>query len=1473
MVYQLTKFIYTEAWLLQSKRLAGKELSNPLIADDLLKIIWLSMYHGLTNLNIDYQDWSAMKTKWEIKKRVTKGKDGVYRVLPPTTQEEQFADEKERKARTLLLMAVPKDHLSTFSCEWMMPKRLGAITGTWLVVMTKSKKMPKLFWKNSLRHLLYHLKESLEKGYDTVQKNSYHIWIALGVVCQMKMQITVFETSKRTSSSSQAYDKCRLFIKAKRPLQASISQATAQEVIVLIPLPLPKASLCYSWLGSSKGQNYKPVQIEKESLMSMLKIHIMHFNSKYDELKSEFGDQEAALVAHKLAVKKLESQLKASHKQQSSLTEKLNFQANQIFEKDEKLKKYRRIGMKAVKDKDALQQIFDSWSASSKNLWKLIDCGMSSTVKIGLGYGIKSNAEVLGYEEEISRGIFAFRETDAGNYDIPLYSRFKQVEYKGVPHPLSGDYTPREQEDIDDSLYEYELESRNAKGLSVHVNSGTQFKSGASRFNTGKQHVSSGRVNRPGKIGTAVKTSAGCVWRKTTPLSNTNSGPTPDSNVNVSRGYTEAYGALRYFDSGMFWHITGNRGPILKDYQDTVQVGSVNFGEVKVVSVGKECFVVSSDFKMPDENQVLLKVPRQHNMYTFDMKNVASSKGYTCLLAKAFIDEAKLWHGGVILSSPNWVMLEFCGEKGIKQEFSNARTPQQNGVAERMNRTLIEAARTMLADSHLPTTFWAEAVNTACYTFNRVFVSYSVNNSMNYIPVSLQNQANPAGSKEVLDIDVQTEEAADLMVVSSTSLTEATRKPPLEKALDAPCFEHLGRNAAAPPVTNLLHNVVSLKRAFYYDDDGIISDYNNLPDEVDVPTNHTLRIHNAHPQSQILGDPNTLVQTRSSFKKKSLRLCLSRSLEDGSGLIAKQEDMLLFKFNKLWVLVDFPNVLGVIGTKWVYRNKKDERGVVVRNKARLVAQGHRQEEGIDYDEVFAPVARIEAIRWSKLCIEDCTKPLEIGMLLCLLSSSAAWMTKSLGRDEFEALLHSRRFKMSSMGELHSLRLQSKQTKKAFLYFKDKYVLRYSRNLICEFKLPSLPMGPSCTLTTGMRKLLMRCIVTPRTPHLNAVRGVFMYLKGKQTWAFWYHRETPLDLEAFLITYLYLAMQRNRDLIVATSTTEAEYVAAAKLPVDKCCGFTNQLLDLGFAEIVDFLRGSNLRYALTANPTIYDSLVKQFWQSAIVCTKEDGSLEISATIDTIRTRACCSISIPSFTTPPPLSQLLHLHLHLFLTTPLLFHTYITPPPPPPETETYTQMSTHMRCTSPVHHHLLTLNKKQGPKSLMPMDDFASHSSHDASQEGEEVGRVSKKEEFSFDNSEMKKLRGGTRWKYKAQTLLKAAKLSQRLPLLKSRHIDKGRRLHGEEKRLRQGSSLKLDFQEDKYCYTGSIELNTVIEQDSLAGEITGQREGESSMLSEETPKKQRNVILQMKLALQSNRLDSFTKRKGWLAEQIHFGYAL
>ncbi|GJZ41770.1 putative ribonuclease H-like domain-containing protein, partial [Tanacetum coccineum] len=89
---------------------------------------------------------------------------------------------------------------------------------------------------------------------------------------------------------------------------------------------------------------------------------------------------------------------------------------------------------------------------------------------------------------------------------------------------------------------------------------------------------------------------------------------------------------------------------------------------------------------------------------------------------------------------------------------------------------------------------------------------------------------------------------------------------------------------------------------------------------------------------------------------------ISEALEDESWVDAMQEELLQFEIQKVWVLVDLTFGKKAIGTKWVYRNKKDEREVVVRNKARLVAQGHRQEEGIDYDEVFAPVARLEAIR-------------------------------------------------------------------------------------------------------------------------------------------------------------------------------------------------------------------------------------------------------------------------------------------------------------------------------------------------------------------------------------------------------------------------------------------------------------------------------------------------------------------------------
>ncbi|GJX89561.1 ribonuclease H-like domain-containing protein [Tanacetum coccineum] len=162
----------------------------------------------------------------------------------------------------------------------------------------------------------------------------------------------------------------------------------------------------------------------------------------------------------------------------------------------------------------------------------------------------------------------------------------------------------------------------------------------------------------------------------------------------------------------------------------------------------------------PKGGKITGRVPRKNNMYSVDLKNIVPKGGLTCLFAKSTSDESKLWHrrrGHINFKTMNklvkgnlvrddysrfsWVFflatkdetsgilksfitgVENLIDQRVKREFSVAGTPQQNGVAERKNRTLIEAAKTMLADSMLPTTFWAEAVNTACYAQNRVLVT------------------------------------------------------------------------------------------------------------------------------------------------------------------------------------------------------------------------------------------------------------------------------------------------------------------------------------------------------------------------------------------------------------------------------------------------------------------------------------------------------------------------------------------------------------------------------------------------------------------------------------------------------------------------------------------------------------------------------------------------------------------------------
>ncbi|GJT39087.1 putative ribonuclease H-like domain-containing protein [Tanacetum coccineum] len=800
----------------------------------------------------------------------------------------------------------------------------------------------------------------------------------------------------------------------------------------------------------------------------------------------------------------------------------------------------------------------------------------------------------------------------------------------------------------------------------------------------------------------------------------------------------------------------------------------------------------------------------------------------------------------------NSEMNQFCQMKGIKREFSVARTPQQNGVAERKNRTLIEAARTMLADSLLPTTFWAEAINIACYVQNRVLVTkphnktpyelligrppnldfvrpfgcpvtilntldhlgkfegkvdeeflvgYSVNSkafrvfntrtrkveenlhikflenksnvagsgpkwlfdidsltkSMNYEPVTAGNQTNDdagietnvnsgqAGQEKAsnheyillpfmpsnspLSLSTQNSDDKDADEVpgkgykgvskgSGIDGQERTNSSTQDVNTDAPSINTANANIntgslninTASPIPND-PSMTSLEETGIFDDAyddrevGAEADKNNLEPSTVVSPIPTTRVHKDHPKEQIIGDLNLATQTRRmiNFSKENAMI------------EAMQEELLQFKLQKVWTLVDLPN-------------------------------GYTQEEGIDYDEVFSPVARIEAIRLFLAYASF------MGFIVYQMDVKSAFLYGTIEEEvyvddiifgftkkslcvEFEQIMH-KRFQMSSKGELtFFLGLQVKKKDDGIFISQDKYVAdilkKFDFSLV---KTASTLMEPNKALIkdaevedvdvhlyrsmigslmylTAFRPDIMfavcacaRLQVTPKVSHLHAVKRIFRYLKGHPKLGFWYPRDSPFDLEAFFDSdYMgasldkksttrgcqflgkrLISWQCKKQTIVANSTTEAKYVAAAN-----CCGqnpvfhsktkhieirhhfikdsyekrliqvikihtdhnvadlLTKMVLVMNlelklvverlmlpgkilrqtqygclskptgserFQEIVDFLNGSHLRYALTTNPTIYVSLIEKFWQTATVRTVDNGEQEIAATVD-------------------------------------------------------------------------------------------------------------------------------------------------------------------------------------------------------------------------------------------------------------------
>ncbi|GJS30943.1 ribonuclease H-like domain-containing protein [Tanacetum coccineum] len=557
---------------------------------------------------------------------------------------------------------------------------------------------------------------------------------------------------------------------------------------------------------------------------------------------------------------------------------------------------------------------------------------------------------------------------------------------------------------------------------------------------------------------------------------------------------------------------------------------------ISVLFTDSACFVLSPDFKLPDESQVLLNVPRKNNMYSVDMKNIVPKESLTCLVAKATLDESMLWHkrlaskdetSGILKNFiteieniylnrskiircgngtefKNRVMNEFCEKKGIKREFSIARTPQQNGVAERRNRTLIEASRTMLADSKLPTTFWAEAVNTACYVYNRVIIVKPHNKT----PYELFRGRTPA-------LSFMRPFGCHVTILNT--------------------FDHLGKfdgksddgffvgysltskafrvyNIRTRKVDENLHiRFLENKPIITGDGPKWLFDIDSLTKLMNcVPVVAGTNSNDFAGSEQSNGAGHTNKETEFSQDYIVMPLWKDSSMFDSSSKNSCDDEPQPYSNAKK---KDDEGVKEYWYNMDILLQVKIERGIVTRKQSKVVTQGYTQEEGfkdIDYPKKVYKV--VKALYGLFQAPRAWYETLAKYLLDNRFQRGKIDQTLFIKKQKGDILL----VQMSSMGELNFfLGLQVKQRKDGIFISQDKYVVEILRKFgFTNVRTASTPMDIEKPLLKDSGSIK----VTPKVSHSHAVKRIFRCLL--ESWQ---------------------SQEKN---MVATSTTEAEYVAAA-----------------------------------------------------------------------------------------------------------------------------------------------------------------------------------------------------------------------------------------------------------------------------------------------------------------------------------------